>query len=498
VRYAIAALESDSQATQESAVPKRPRALALIFFLLLLGGILLTPIWLVRYPPLLDYPNHLASAFVLAHLHDPGFRFDQFYQAHWGFYPYQTMTLTLIGLERFLPIELAGRLFMSLCVVAVPLAAWFFVRQANPGSEPLAFWWLPVSYNLFFLYGFLNMLLSMALCLLAVGFWLRYLARPSVIRWCVVFVVLMAVYFTHLLSFGIAGLLITAYSLLTRRPLRDIALGCLLFVPGTCLFPFSRLAMGKGSQVLFRTFSDKINALSAVTDGYSLRLDRLTLLALAGCAIVAWWRNPDFKWNRPWLILAGGLFALYWMFPLSSRGLGWPADTRLLPFLFLLLLVVAKVGRRAWLLAGVALVFFGLRTADVAYHFVLDQRELSSLARSFSKTSANARVLPILEPKDLEYHRWRYVHFWAYGVIERGWFSPYLFAEEGVHTLQIRSQAYHPDGFRYVQSPDWKLVQRDYDYVWAYNVKRFSSELAAIGQLVYQEGDLEVFQLNRP
>jgi hypothetical protein len=494
----MAAFESSSQPKQQSAVPKRRRTFGLILLLLLMGGVLLTPIWLVRYPPLLDYPNHLASAFVLAHLHDSGFRFDQFYDAHWGFYPYLTMDLTLIGLQRLFPIELAGRLFMSLCLVAVPLAAWFFVRQANPGSDTLAFWSLLVSYNLFFLYGFLNMQLSIAMCLLAVGLWLRYLERPSAIRWFVVLVAVTAVYFTHLLGFGIAGLLITAYTLLTRRRFREILLGCLLFVPGICLFPFSRLAVGKGSQVLFRTFTEKISALSAITDCYSARLDSLTLLVLAGCAIGAWWKNPDFKWNRPWPILAGGLFALYWVFPLSSHGLGWPADTRLLPFLFLVLLVVAKVGRRAWLLAGVALVLFVLRTADVAYHFVLDQPELISLARSFPKTSANARVLPILEPKDLEYHRWPYVHFWAYGVIQRGWFSPYLFAEQGVHTLQIRSEAYHPDGFRYLKSPDWVRVQRDYDYVWAYNVKRFSSELAAIGHLIYEEGDLQVFQLNRP
>lgn len=494
----MAVLESVNQSMQQVARPGRVRTFARIFLLLLIGGVLLTPIWSVRYPPLLDYPNHLASAFVLAHLKEPGFRFHQFYEAHWGFYPYLAMNVMLIGLERFFSIELAGHLFLSLCILALPLAAWFFVRQANPGSEALAFWWLPVSYNLFFLYGYLNMLLSMALCLLAVGLWLRYLSRPSAIRWCGVLVAVTAAYFAHLLSFGMAGLLITAYTVLTRRRWREILLGCLLFVPATCLFPFSSVTAGKDSHFVFRAFTEKISALSAMTEGYSARLDRLTLLALAGCAIGAWWRNPDFKWNRPWPLLAAGLFALYWVFPLSYHGLGWPADTRLLPFLFLLLLVVAKVGRRARLLAGIALLLFLLRTADVAYNFVFEQPELISLARSFSKTSENARVLPLIQPKDIEPHRWSYVHFWAYGVIERGWFSPYLFAEEGVQALRIRSEAYRPEGFRYSKSPDWKGVQRDYDYVWAYNVKHFSSELAAIGQLIYEEGPLQVFQLRRP
>ncbi len=496
----MAAFESGSQPTQRSAVPKRLRPFALIFLLLLIGGVLLAPIWLVRYPPLLDYPNHLAQAFVLAHLGEPGFRFHQFYEAEWGFYPYLTMDLTLVGLQRFFSIELAGRLFLSLCVLAVPLAAWFFLRQANPESDALAFWSLLVSYNLFFLYGFLNMQLSMAMCLLAVGLWLRYLARPSPIRWCIVLVAVTAVYFTHLLGFGMAGLLITAYSLLARRRLREILLGCLLFVPGSCLFSLSRLGAGKGWQFEFRPFTEKITALSAMMEGYSSRLDRFTLLALAGCAIAAWWRNPDFKWNRPWLILAAGLFGLYWVFPLSY-GLGWPADTRLLPFLLLLLLAVAKVGRRARLLAGIALVLFVARTANVTYNFVSQQPELVSLARSFSATSANARILPIVEAKDSEPQRRPYAHFWAYGVIQRGWFSPYLFAEKGVQPLRIRVEPYRPEGFwdlDYQESPDWEDVQRDYDYVWAYHVARFSSELAAIGHLVYEERDLQVFKLNRP
>ncbi len=148
-------------------------------FFLLLAGLLLAPIWLVKYPPLLDYPNHLARAFVLTHLHDPAVRFQQFYSADWGLYPYLLMDLSLIGLQRLFPVFLAGRIFLSFCVLALPLAAWFFLRQANPGENHLALWALLQSHNLFFLYAFLNFYLSIALCFVAVGLWLRCLARPS-------------------------------------------------------------------------------------------------------------------------------------------------------------------------------------------------------------------------------------------------------------------------------------------------------------------------------
>ncbi|MGH9681557.1 MAG: hypothetical protein ACRD4Y_16545 [Candidatus Acidiferrales bacterium] len=49
---------------------------------------IVAPIWISGFPPLLDYPNHLARSFVLAHLHDPDFAFGNFYRADWGVYPY--------------------------------------------------------------------------------------------------------------------------------------------------------------------------------------------------------------------------------------------------------------------------------------------------------------------------------------------------------------------------------------------------------------------------
>ncbi len=131
----------------------------------LIGAALLLPVWLVRYPPLLDYPNHLARSFVLAHLNDPAFHFRGFYRAEWGPYPYLGMDLALVTLQRVLPAEVAGKVFLSLCVLAVPLAAWWFVRQANPGHDGLAFWGLLLAYNTFFLEGFLNFQLGLSVLL---------------------------------------------------------------------------------------------------------------------------------------------------------------------------------------------------------------------------------------------------------------------------------------------------------------------------------------------
>jgi hypothetical protein len=52
------------------------------------GFVLILPIWLVKYPPIVDYPNHLARAFVLHHLNDPNYSFSHWYAPDWGPNPY--------------------------------------------------------------------------------------------------------------------------------------------------------------------------------------------------------------------------------------------------------------------------------------------------------------------------------------------------------------------------------------------------------------------------
>src|SRR5258708_15300032 len=99
--------------------------------ILILAAALLTPIWMVEFPPLLDYPNHLARSFVLAHLNDPAFTFSRFYRADWGAYPYLGMDASLAFLGRLFTIETAVRVFLSLCALTLPVAGLFFLSQMN-------------------------------------------------------------------------------------------------------------------------------------------------------------------------------------------------------------------------------------------------------------------------------------------------------------------------------------------------------------------------------
>jgi hypothetical protein len=465
----------------------------------ILAAMLLAPIWLVAFPPLLDYPNHLARAFVLAHLNDSHFTFRQFYRSDWGAYPYLGMDASLAVLSRIFPIETAGRLYLSLCVLALPAAAWFFVRQAQPDVEAASLWSLLIAYNVFFLEGFLNFDLSLAVGFLALGLWLRWLAKSTTRRWVAALVAFTALYFTHLLGFGIAGLIVGASLALSRRPVRYWLWSGALALPGVAFYLHSSRVGLSADKIIFHGWADKLDSLGMFLHGYWPWLDWLSLAALAVWFLAAWWRNPEFRWDRKWLAIAVFFFALFWMIPWMWGQEASDLDIRVLPFLFVAILCTARVGRRAKTLAAIPLLLFGARTVSVARHFREAQPALAGLARSFDAVPRGALVLPIVEGDGDPIER-PFTHFWSYGVIRRGWFSPYLMDAPGETPMRIIHDSYTPDGFWnlvYDDAPDWRQVQNDYDYVWAYDVPRFSAPLAGIGERIYLSSPLEVYRIRK-
>src|SRR3978361_74018 len=96
--------------------------------------VLLMPLLVVDMPPLLDYPNHLARAFVLASLPDDTI-LARFYAPHWSIIPNLGFDLIAPALIHLLPVHVAGRLLIA---AALLLPVWGTVAYNTAlGSR----WW---------------------------------------------------------------------------------------------------------------------------------------------------------------------------------------------------------------------------------------------------------------------------------------------------------------------------------------------------------------------
>ncbi len=473
-----------------------------------LALVLLLPVWTLPYPPLLDYPNHLARAYVLGHLHDARFGFDQFYAARWNAYPYLTMDLALIGLNKFLPMAAAGRVFISLCLLALPVASWFFLQRACPGQGWGAAFALLVTNDVFFLYGFLNFQLGLAAMLFALAVWLAWRERPSGVRWLAVLAGVTLVYFTHLVPFALAGIIVTLHALLSpgaapRERARTLLPTWLAFVPGLACYAATRAGGEMGFVVEWRPLKEKLFALPDFLAGFSPRLDLATAAALLALCFAARWRNREFRWNHPWPAVVVALFALYWVTPLSVGGLGWPEDLRLLPVVILLLPAAARIGpRRGGPIALALTLLFCARFVTIGSAFIEEQAPLQVLERSLAAIPERARVLPMVaQLADAPQQRY-YAHFWAWGVTQRGWRVPYLLAAPGTVALYLPTVPYSPDGFWDLDYSgdagiEWDSIAEEHDYVWAFDMGDYEKQLEQIGDVVFEEGEVRVYRLRK-
>ena len=213
-----------------------------------------------------------------------------------------------------------------------------------------------------------------------------------------------------------------------------------------------------------------------ILHGYWPWLDWISLAALAVWFFAAWWRNPEFRWDRKWIGIAAFLFALFWAIP-WMWGEGSDLDIRVLPFLFVAILAMARVGRRAKILAAIPLLLFAARTVSVDAPF-------PGSAACAGRPRALVRCRAARRPRAAHRRRRRGPH--------RAALHPFLGLRSDPPRLVLpildgrARRDSHADHPRFLHAgwileprattkpPDWQQVQNDYDYVWAYDVSRFS------------------------
>ena len=501
-------LPSMGQAAQQEFVPLASNKtdyfapgnvqVAVFFFL---SAVLVLPIWLVKYPPLVDYPNHLARAFVLHHLNDPHYDFARWYAPDWGPNPYLLADLLMQAFQSVVGIYFAGRLMLTLCVLGLPWGVWFFLRRANPGSEYLALWAFALAYNRNFLMGFMSFELSIALCFVVVGVWLDYLRDNRTSTYALSMVLTVMLYLTHLGGYAIAALAIGIYTLMSYGLGRKFWLSTIPFVPGALFFIYSKFNGGIAKRGLdYQTWHplSKLKGMLVPFMLYSRTLGLLTVVFVLATAVYFLWRRDKLKLNLAWIAVAAAIVAVHWIMPGMYGDLGF-VDYRFCIIAFLFVLAVPRFsGARNWI-AAVAVALCLLRAAEVTKYFVSQQKPLEKMTASFQYIPKQSLVLAYSDIGDHSWVESPKLYFWAYGVIERGWISPSLFHQAGVQPLQLRAPMYAEDdqyGNELIAGKyPIEAVRTTYPYVWASDIGYLDPLLALVASPVVNEGGLKIYKM---
>ena len=366
---------------------------------LLLCALLLAPLALVDMPPLLDYPNHLARATVLAFGDDP--ILARMYAARWAVIPNLGSDLVLPPLLHILPIHLAGRIVLG-CVILLPVLGTIAYSRAvfhRYSAWPLASGL--VAYNATVLMGFVNFVAALGIALLLAAAWIAWRERHPWGMVALACIGTVALFFCHLMGLVFCYVLIAGRELEMLWPQRHdkaavaarIAAALPLGILPLGLYLMSPLgAMSADTE--FATLPSKLEQLVFPFLNYLLPLDIATGCIVGGfllaCSVFRRCRITPGS-GAALALLAG----LYLVSPWAFKGTYF-LDTRIVIMLGFLLFA-------AWLPAalprGIALtaitmftLLFITRMAIVALAWQQHSHDLADMRAVIATVQPGARV----------------------------------------------------------------------------------------------------------
>ena len=177
---------------------------------MIMAGLLalgLVPLLATPVLPLIDFYNHLARFFVLAHIGSSSLLQD-YYQARWSLLPDIGVDVLATPLLRFIPPLIAGKIIVG-GILALLYGGVLYFHRALTGQRSIlvAVLLLPLLYSYILNWGFANFLLGLGLAFWAAGWWLDHRARPFLAvpvscGWALL------VFFSHGIAFAMYGILV--------------------------------------------------------------------------------------------------------------------------------------------------------------------------------------------------------------------------------------------------------------------------------------------------
>jgi hypothetical protein len=425
--------------------------------------ILLIPIWTVKYPGMVDYPNHLARCYIIAHYHGNPV-FQQRYVLDRSPLPNLAIDLIVTPLLRFLPLLVAGKVFLSLAAALYVIGCSAVGRAVTGKPNWLALVCAFTFYNSQLLWGFVNYVFGVGVFLCVFAFWLRIRNAMTPLRFLFCCLLSIAAFLAHLSSVAILGVACCTIALLDflrDRKARDLIvklgwLACpVLFMEG-----FVKKIGGGGTGIIgWGSPSEKLTNLLAPVRSYSMAMDVGLISVLLLCA----WAM--LKGSKVYSAAVAGLvlFTLFLITPQVLFGL-FPADVRyVIPaYLILILSIEPRWGRWQKPALALALTAMVIRTGSITASWLTISRRSEQVLAMGEVLPAGARIYVLerdlrISPK-LDRGFFHVIEFWT---ISHDADISTFFATRGQQLL-VRRQPPCDD------SELTKCIA-GYDYIWTYD-----------------------------
>jgi hypothetical protein len=455
---------------------------------------ILVPIWIVDYPGMVDYPNHLARCYVLAHYHGNPLWQERYALVHEPI-PNLAIELVVVPLLQILPLIVSGKMFLTLAAVLYVLGCTEIGRAVTGERSWLALVAAFTFYNSQLLYGFVNYVFGVSVFLCAFAFWLRVRNRMSPLRFLACCLLSICAYFAHLSAVAFLGIGCLIVSIIDfvrdRNLLSAIVKTAWLACPALIMAVFLKGSGQVGKIVWQPSLGHKLVLLLSPVRSYNIALDVTVIVTLVLCALVI------LKGAQVQPVVLVG-FAFFVLFLLTPQVLftSSAADARyVIPaYLFLILSIKPRNGR--WQKAAIALALLAMfvRTGSIAANWLEINRRNERAISMGQILPQGARVYvlesdSLTEPSHkLDRGMGHAIEFWT--VLHDAELSTF-FAKPGQQPLLHRQPP--------CQGPDYKACFATYDYVWTYDPPAdIRQTLLAMATPAEEWENVTLWRVNRP
>jgi hypothetical protein len=443
------------------------------------------PLWSERFPPMQDYPQHLFQTQVLRAYNDTAFDYSQNFEVHLK--PvYASFYLTTLYFSWFLPIEIAGKLSLSIYFLLVAVIVVRLGRRRGWDATPWgALLFFPLAFNQQYFLGNVNYLLALPILILTLldyeDFLVGIVGAWPIVRhslWQVALII------THPFTFSVYVFLAVVAAFMVRRRTPEFKVKVLALLSGAMLlflaswviskeiasseFPAASVITWLSPKETLQFFVLMFNGMQRPggADYATLVLWGSIFTVVLG-ALIANWKERGHNASLYVVFLIVTILGLI-ILPFRIGGYTYVNLRTSAIIYFLLALLVARVRFRGWWLYSLigllclCMLGSGVKQARIS-------SEISEIVPIVSKIPSNSRILPLVfdndSPEldkawfDIHLHDHNYYH-----ILVGGGFNPYLFSTQLTPVHYRRGQMrrapgeYQPDQF------SRKAYSLDYQY----------------------------------
>jgi hypothetical protein len=432
------------------------------------------PVVICRYAPLVDYPSHLARAYILAH-YQQVLRYQQNFVTTRERLPNLAIDIAGGYLLRFMDVTTFSRLFLASIVLLFGFGCHKLGCAIRGRPTMMAILCCFLIYNSMLFDGFVNYLFGLGMFCLTCAYYLEYRSQWTLLRLLFVGKLVFVSYVAHQSAYAFLAatfIVVAAIDYYAKAQLGTLLSAIGLIVPETVVY-FTNPHHDLTTAIRWDGLRQKMIGFGAFVFTYSYWFDVSFVVMVIFLLLLALRLNRSPVVVRPTMIAGLLLFACYVLAPYEWLGSS-PVDSRfIIPSLLLILLSFEwRIPRKqAKVILAACLVLFSFRVAVVWRTWRALDREIGEQVDMLNKAlpegaSVYTAFLTVDSGAPIAKADRSFLHVSEYATITRRALIPTQFAKVGQQPLLFRSQPFYKAPL--LQSPDWIGAMHRYQYAWSY------------------------------